>query len=64
LRPQAQQQQQQRSLARLREQLHGCAKEAEALRRQLADRDAELAALQRRGCGERSPLQPGRGWAG
>ena len=44
---QAQQQQHQRSLSRLKEQLHWCVKETEALKRQLADKDAQLAQLRR-----------------
>lgn len=47
--PQAKQQQSQQSLGRLREQLHWSGKEADALKRQLGDRDSQLQALGRRG---------------
>lgn len=43
--PQAQQHQQQRSLSRLKEQLHWCVKETEALKRQLSDKEAQLQRL-------------------
>lgn len=43
----AKQQQHARSLGRLKESLHWCASETDALKRQLADRDRQLAGLQR-----------------
>lgn len=46
---QAKQQRSQQSLGRLREQLHWSGKEAEALKRQLGDRDGPLGALGRKG---------------
>jgi hypothetical protein len=44
---QAKQQQHQLSLSRLKEQLHWCVQETEALKRQLTDKDAQLAQLRR-----------------
>lgn len=46
-RPQAKQQEHARSLGRLKESLHWCASETDALKRQLAERDRQLAGLQR-----------------
>lgn len=48
---QAKQQQHSRSLGRLKEQLHWVATETDALKRQLSDRDKQLASLRREGAG-------------
>lgn len=48
---QAKQQQHSRSLGRLKEQLRWVATETDALKRQLGDRDKQLAALRREGMG-------------
>ena len=49
--PQAKQQQHSRSLGRLKEQLRWVATETDALKRQLSDRDKQLASLRREGTG-------------
>lgn len=65
---QTQQHQQQRSLARLTEQLQGCTQEAAALKRQLGDREAELRQLRlqaaRAGDGPRSAARRFSGMPG
>ena len=54
VRPQAKQQQHSRSLGRLKEQLRWVATETDALKRQLSDRDRQLAAVRREGLGASS----------